>query len=96
LRVMKQKGRAFRGAAFLESWPMLGMCAAGAREFRIAAELGFKTAVTTRPGVLFKAHRDYLTALPRISVKGQFQQQRALRDQQPDRQLNGRRLLDQI
>jgi len=76
LRVMKQKGRAFRGAAFLESWPMLGMCAAGAREFRIAAELGFKTAVTTRPGVLFKAHRDYLTALPRISVKGQFQQQR--------------------
>jgi hypothetical protein len=28
----------------------------GAREFRIAAELGLKTAVTTRPGVLFKAH----------------------------------------
>ena len=28
---------------------------AGPREFRIAAELGFKTAVTTRPGVLFPA-----------------------------------------
>jgi hypothetical protein len=48
----------------------------GAREFRIDAELGFKTAVTTRPGVRFKAHRDYRTALPRISVIGQFQQQR--------------------
>ena len=52
---------------------------AGPREFRIAAELGFKTAVTTRPGVLFKAHRDYLTALPRISVNGEFQQQRYLK-----------------
>ena len=28
-------------------------------EFCIAAELGFKTAVTMRPGVLFKVHRDY-------------------------------------
>ena len=53
--------------------------AAGPREFRIAAEFGFKTAVTTRPGVLFKAHRDYLTALPRIPVYGEFQQQRYLK-----------------
>ena len=48
-------------------------------EFCIAAELGFKTAVTMRPGVLFKVHRDYLTALPRISVNGEFQQQRYLK-----------------
>jgi peptidoglycan/xylan/chitin deacetylase (PgdA/CDA1 family) len=58
------------------AYPVGDPTSAGPREFRIAAELGFKTAVTTRPGVLFKAHREYLTALPRISVNGDFQQQR--------------------
>jgi peptidoglycan/xylan/chitin deacetylase (PgdA/CDA1 family) len=61
------------------AYPVGDPTSAGAREFRIAAELGFKTAVTTRPGVLFKAHRDHLTALPRISVNGEFQQQRYLK-----------------
>jgi peptidoglycan/xylan/chitin deacetylase (PgdA/CDA1 family) len=61
------------------SYPVGDVTSAGPREFRIAAELGFKTAVTTRPGVLFKAHRDHLTALPRISVNGEFQQQRYLK-----------------
>jgi peptidoglycan/xylan/chitin deacetylase (PgdA/CDA1 family) len=60
------------------AYPVGDPTSAGPREFRIAAELGFKTAVTTRPGVLFKAHRDHLTALPRISVNGEFQQQRYL------------------
>ena len=58
------------------AYPVGDVTSAGPREFRIAAELGFKTAVTTRPGVLFKAHRDHLTALPRISVNGEYQQQR--------------------
>src|SRR5665213_1336441 len=58
------------------AYPVGDPTSASPREFRIAAELGFKTAVTTRPGVLFKAHRDHLTALPRISVNGDFQQQR--------------------
>ena len=58
------------------AYPVGDPTSAGPREFRIAAELGFKTATTTRPGVLFKAHRDHLTALPRISVNGEFQQQR--------------------
>lgn len=58
------------------AYPVGDVTSAGPREFRIAAELGFKTAVTTRPGVLFKAHCDHLTALPRISVNGEFQQQR--------------------
>jgi hypothetical protein len=45
----------------------------------VAAELGFKTGVTTRPGVLFPEHGDHLTALPRISLNGQFQRLRYLR-----------------
>jgi peptidoglycan/xylan/chitin deacetylase (PgdA/CDA1 family) len=61
------------------AYPVGDATSAGPREFRIAAELGFKTATTTRPGVLFKVHRDFLTALPRISVNGEFQQQRYLK-----------------
>jgi peptidoglycan/xylan/chitin deacetylase (PgdA/CDA1 family) len=61
------------------AFPVGDVTSAGPREFRIAAELGFKTAVTTRPGVLFKANRDYLTALPRIPVNGEFQRQRYLK-----------------
>jgi peptidoglycan/xylan/chitin deacetylase (PgdA/CDA1 family) len=61
------------------AYPVGDATAAGPREFRIAAELGFKTAVTTRPGVLFKAHRDHLMALPRISVNGEFQKPRYLK-----------------
>jgi len=61
------------------AYPVGDATSAGPREFRIAAELGFRTATTTRPGVLFKAHRDHLTALPRISVNGEFQQQRYLK-----------------
>lgn len=61
------------------AYPVGDPTSAGPREFRIAAELGFKTAVTTRPGVLFKAHRDHLMALPRISVNGEFQRPRYLK-----------------
>jgi peptidoglycan/xylan/chitin deacetylase (PgdA/CDA1 family) len=55
------------------SYPVGDKSAAGLREFRIAAELGFKTAVTTRPGVLFPPHREHLTALPRVSLNGDYQ-----------------------
>ncbi len=61
------------------AYPVGDPTSAGPREFRLARELGFKTAVTTRPGVLFKAHRAHLTALPRISVNGEFQQQRYMK-----------------
>ena len=61
------------------SYPVGDRTSAGPREFRIAAELGFKTAVTTRPGVLFSEHRDHLTALPRISLNGEHQQLRYVR-----------------
>jgi peptidoglycan/xylan/chitin deacetylase (PgdA/CDA1 family) len=61
------------------AYPVGDPTSAGAREFRIAAELGFKTALTTRPGVLFRGHRDHLTALPRISINGEYQQPRYLK-----------------
>lgn len=46
---------------------------AGPRDFAIAAELGFKTAVTTRKGLLFPEHSQHLTALPRVSLNGAYQ-----------------------
>jgi peptidoglycan/xylan/chitin deacetylase (PgdA/CDA1 family) len=61
------------------SYPVGDRTSAGPREFRIAAELGFKTAVTTRPGVLFPEHAAHLTALPRISLNGEYQQRRYAR-----------------
>ena len=50
--------------------------APGPREFQIAREIGFKTALTTRHGVLRKLHGRYLNALPRITLNGDFQAMR--------------------
>ncbi len=61
------------------SYPFGDRSSTGAREFEIAAELGFKTAVTTRPGVLFPEHSQRLLALPRISLNGDFQRIRYVR-----------------
>src|SRR5262245_61649446 len=61
------------------SYPLGDKTSAAAREFRIAGELGFRTAVTTRPGVLFASHRNHLMALPRISLNGEHQQLRYVR-----------------
>ena len=52
--------------------------AAATREFAIARKLGFKTAVTTRPGMIFPENADHLTALPRISLNGNYQSTRFL------------------
>jgi peptidoglycan/xylan/chitin deacetylase (PgdA/CDA1 family) len=61
------------------AYPIGDPGSAGLREFRIAAELGFKTAVTARPGVLFPEHSAHPTALPRISLDGEHQQLRHVR-----------------
>jgi len=61
------------------AYPVGDRTSAGPREFGIAEELGFKTAVTTRPGVLFPAHGGHLTALPRLSLNGEHQQLRHAR-----------------
>jgi peptidoglycan/xylan/chitin deacetylase (PgdA/CDA1 family) len=55
------------------AYPYGGRDLVGPREFRIASELGYKTAVTTRPGVLFAEHGGHLTALPRLSLNGEYQ-----------------------
>ena len=52
--------------------------AAGAREFVMAQNLGFSTAVTTRPGMIFPEHAKHLTALPRISLNGNYPEARFL------------------
>ena len=39
---------------------------------------GFKTAVTTRPGMMFPESADHLTALPRVSLNGNYQDARIL------------------
>lgn len=46
---------------------------AGPRDFALTEGAGFRTAVTTRKGMLFPAHKDHLTALPRVSLNGEFQ-----------------------
>jgi len=58
------------------AYPVGDRSAAGPREFKIAADLGFNTAVTTRPGVIFPQHAEHLMALPRISLNGNFQSTR--------------------
>jgi peptidoglycan/xylan/chitin deacetylase (PgdA/CDA1 family) len=52
--------------------------AAGEREFALAAASGFKTAVTTRPGMLFAENATHMTALPRVSLNGNYQDARIL------------------
>jgi peptidoglycan/xylan/chitin deacetylase (PgdA/CDA1 family) len=61
------------------AYPFGDASAVGPREFAYAAELGFKTALTTRPGVLSAGDRKHLTSLPRISVNGDYQRLRHLR-----------------
>lgn len=52
------------------AYPYGGKQAAGAREFQIVKECGFKTATTTRTGNIFPSHKDNLECLPRIPVHG--------------------------
>jgi peptidoglycan/xylan/chitin deacetylase (PgdA/CDA1 family) len=61
------------------AYPFGQRYSAGVREFRIARDLGFKTALTTRPGVIFPEHINQLWSLPRISLNGDYQQLRYLR-----------------
>jgi hypothetical protein len=48
------------------------------RELALARAVRFKTAVTTRPGMLFPESAEYLTALQRVSLNGNYQDARIL------------------
>jgi len=56
------------------AYPYGDKIAAGPREFALAHAAGFKTAVTTRPGMIFPESADHLTALPRVSLNGNYQE----------------------
>jgi peptidoglycan/xylan/chitin deacetylase (PgdA/CDA1 family) len=74
-RIEQRLGRAVRHVAY----PVGDAASAAGREFRLAREAGFATALTTRPGHVFPIHADHLHALPRVSVNGLFQSEAALR-----------------
>lgn len=50
--------------------------AAGPRDFALAREAGFETAVTTRKGLVQRWHAEVPTALPRLSLNGDYQDSR--------------------
>lgn len=52
--------------------------AAGPRDYALAREAGFASAVTTRKGMLYAEHREHLHDLPRVSLNGHYQDRRYL------------------
>jgi peptidoglycan/xylan/chitin deacetylase (PgdA/CDA1 family) len=68
----KELGRPCRHFSF----PYGDPTSAGEREFRLAAEAGVATAVTTRKGLIHARHAGRLTALPRVSLNGDYQDMR--------------------
>ena len=62
----------------LFAYPYGDESSAGPRDFALIRDAGFTAAVTTRKGVITTAHRDHLTALPRVSLNGHYQKLRYL------------------
>lgn len=60
------------------AYPYGDRAAAGTREFALARALGFTSAVTTRPGMIFAENAAHMTALPRLSLNGNYQDARFL------------------
>jgi len=55
------------------AYPYGDEASAGMREFDLASEQRFHSAVTTRKGLLFDEHGNHLRALPRLSLNGDYQ-----------------------
>jgi peptidoglycan/xylan/chitin deacetylase (PgdA/CDA1 family) len=62
----------------LFSYPYGDRRSASVREFEIVRRAGIEAAVTARRGLIFPAHARALTALPRVSISGHYQQLRYL------------------
>jgi peptidoglycan/xylan/chitin deacetylase (PgdA/CDA1 family) len=60
------------------AYPYGDKTAATPREFHLTKMLGYKTAMTTGPGLLFAENANHLTSLPRISLNGNYQDKRFL------------------
>lgn len=58
------------------AYPYGDLGSAGEREFELARDAGLRTAVTTQKGLIGNDVRDRLTALPRLSLNGEFQDPR--------------------
>src|SRR5215510_404789 len=58
------------------SYPYGDATSAGPREFALVKELGLRTGVTTRRGLIHPRHAAELTALPRVSLNGDYQKRR--------------------
>jgi len=61
------------------SYPYGDETSAREREFQMAQELGLVTAVTTRKGLIQPQHQQAMTALPRVSLNGDYQDLRYVR-----------------
>jgi peptidoglycan/xylan/chitin deacetylase (PgdA/CDA1 family) len=72
LRISAELGEAPKFFAY----PYGDEASAGPRDFKLAAKAGYEAAVTTRKGLIFSGHTDHLTALPRLSLSGEFQKLR--------------------
>jgi peptidoglycan/xylan/chitin deacetylase (PgdA/CDA1 family) len=79
------------------AYPYGDKLSAAARDFRLAREAGYHSAVTTRKGMIFAEHASHLTALPRTSLSGKVQELAyvsAMIDGLPFALLNGFRKLN--
>lgn len=73
-RIERELARSCRHVSF----PYGDCDSAGPREFAMAKSLGAQSAVTTAKGMIKAGHRHALTALPRVSLNGDFQDRRYL------------------
>jgi peptidoglycan/xylan/chitin deacetylase (PgdA/CDA1 family) len=79
------------------AYPYGNKNAAGPREFQIAQQAGYDSAVVTRMGLITAEHANHLQALPRVMVSGRYQKIRyieALMSGVPARLANGFRSLN--
>ncbi len=67
----------YRSRSF--AYPYGWKTAVGEREINAVAKAGFDVGVTTQPGVLRRAGRMPVTAIPRISLNGYFQKKRYIK-----------------